>query len=230
MRVLTLGNAKTVRGESLGYLTGILHLDPATNNRLCPFKTVYCAAICLVNSGRAEFLPSINLARARKTREFFANKQAFCEQLKKDIRALIRRAKKLGLKPAVRLNGTSDIIWERLLDFAEFPGVQFYDYTKIPLTARRESANYYLTFSFSGTNWLDCESALAQDHNVAVVFNCKQADLPLFYRGYKVIDGVEHDLRFLDGKQGAIVGLIPKGKRAKLAAKEGTPFIVQLAA
>jgi hypothetical protein len=222
MKLLTVGNAKTKRGESLGVLTGILHLNPATTNKLCPYASTECKALCLVNSGRSEILPMINEARTRKTLSFLENKQAFVNQLKKDFRALIKRAKKLGLKPAVRLNGTSDILWERFIDFAEFPEIQFYDYTKIPVRFRKLAPNYHLTFSFSGRNWEECEKALNAGFNVAIVFDA----LPTRYKQYPVLDGTDHDVRFLDAHQGAIVGLIPKGKRAKTAAKEGSAFIV----
>ncbi len=38
-----------------------------------------------------------------------------------------------NLSPAVRLNDTSDLSWERLHPdlFTEFPNIQFYDYTKL---------------------------------------------------------------------------------------------------
>lgn len=226
MKLLTIGNAKTKRGESLGVLTGILHLNPATTDKLCPYASAECKALCLVNSGRSEFMPMINEARTRKTIAFLENRQAFVAQLAKDITALEKRAKKLGLRAAVRLNGTSDILWERFIDFAEFPEVQFYDYTKIPIRFRKLAANYHLTFSFSGHNWNECDKALEQGVNVAIVFD---GTIPSKFMGRTVIDGTDHDVRFMDAERGAIVALVPKGKRAKLAAKQGTPFIVKTA-
>lgn len=226
MKLLTEGNAKTKRGESLGVLTGIQHFDPDADPRVCPYASKWCKALCLVKSGRAEFTPMISVARKRKTLNFFENKQAYVEALKKDFKALIRRAKRLGLRPAVRLNGTSDILWERLINFADFPEIQFYDYTKIPTRLRSQASNYHLTFSFSGDNWDACLEELAKGVNVAVIFD---GGIPTSFRGFKVIDGTIHDVRFLDGYKGQIIGLIPKGKRAKLAAKQGTPFIIKTA-
>ena len=224
MKLLTVGDAKTSKGESLGILTGILYLNPAVSEKLCPYATEQCKALCLVNSGRAEIFPAVMTVRTRKTKSFLEDKQAFVAQLRKDIKALIRRAKRLGLRPAVRLNGTSDILWERLIDFSEFPTVQFYDYTKIPLQFRSRSKNYHLTFSFSGDNHDACEQALAQGINVAVVF---AKDIPAKYNGRKVINGTTHDVRFLDRKKGVIIGLCAKGSRAKKAAKQGNAFIVK---
>lgn len=223
-KLLTIGNAKTVKGEELGILTGILYLNPAVTDKLCPFASSHCRELCLVQAGRAEFIPAIMVARTRKTNEFLNNRAAFIDTLKSDIRKLERKAQRKGMKAAVRLNGTSDILWERFIDFAEFPNVQFYDYTKIPLRHRRRAANYHLTFSFSGTNAIECSNALAQGVNVAMVF---AKSIPSEYQGHKVIDGTTHDVRFMDNRHGVIVGLCAKGRKAKLAAKNGSPFIVK---
>ena len=224
MKLLTTANAKTIHGESLGILTGILYLSPETSAKLCPYASEECKALCLVNSGRAEIFPMVNKARARKTLEFLSDRSAFVETLRKDIQALERKAQRENMRAAVRLNGTSDILWEKLTPLMEeFPAVQFYDYTKVPLKYRATRNNYHLTFSFSGHNWMECESALAHGTNVAMVFD----KLPKAHRGYRVIDGTIHDVRFLDGAQGVIVGLCAKGKRARTAAKAGSAFIVK---
>ena len=222
MKLLTVDNAKTSKGEELGILTGILYLNPAVTDKLCPYASSECRALCLVQAGRAEFIPAVTIARTRKTNEFLANRQAFIETLRKDFKALIKRAKRQGLKAAVRLNGTSDILWERLIDFSEFPEIQFYDYTKIPLKFRKLASNYHLTFSFSGANWNECEAAMAQGTNVAVVFAGKT--MPSEYKGKQVIDGTTHDVRFLDSISGQIVGLCVKGRQAKKA--QGNKFFV----
>jgi hypothetical protein len=49
-------------------------------------------------------------------------------------------------------------------------------------------------------------------HNVAMVFH---GALPESFAGFPVIDGDKHDLRHLDAKGGYIVGLTPKGRKAK---------------
>jgi hypothetical protein len=222
MKLLTIGDAKTSKGESLGILTGILYLNPAVSEKLCPYASAECKALCLVNSGRAEIFETVMNARTRKTNAFLDNRQAFLEQLDQDIRALVKRAKKRNMRAAVRLNGTSDILWERLIDFGKYPDVQFYDYTKIPIAFRKLAPNYHLTFSYSGHNLEHCIKALIDDVNVAVVFAGK---LPETFLGYKVVDGTLHDTRFLDAK-GVIVGLCPKGSAANRAAKENNAFIV----
>src|SRR5262249_14983912 len=96
-------------------------------------------------------------------------------------RRLLPRATREGLTPVVRLNGTSDLPWERISGYsgrslmARFPSVQFYDYTKNPhrmraFLAGELPANYHLTFSRSECNTADALNMLARGGNVAVVF------------------------------------------------------------
>ena len=125
---------------------------------------------------------------------------------------------------AVRLNGTADIPFEKIkLDnglniFDTFPNVQFYDYTKNPKRFdRKQSSNYHLTFSRSEDNDTDVDNVLASGGNVAVVFGVKNVnELPTTYKGYKVINGDETDLRFLD-EDNVVVGL-----KYKLVTGKGT--------
>lgn len=101
-----------------------------------------------------------------------------------------------------------------LLMASEFPDVQFYDYTKLPGSWKRTRVNYHLTFSHSGDNMESCVAALAHGVNVAVVF---RGELPETWNGYRVINGDESDLRFLDDV-GVIVGLKAKGTARKMEA------------
>lgn len=217
MKLLTVENAKTTKGESLGYLTGILYLAPSnlSGANLCPYSSAGCRAACLNTAGRGRF-DSIQEARIIKTLHFLNNRAGFIEQLREDIKALVRSAQRQGLKPCVRLNGTSDIPWERIAPelFEEFSDVQFYDYTKWPEDSRtNRPVNYHLTQSYNEEIGL-----INQALNLAVVFRDK---LPDTFYGVKVIDGTEHDLRFLD-ESGVIVGLIAKGK----AKKDVSGFVI----
>ena len=212
MKLLTLGNTKTVKGEAMGYQTYIMHLAPSTLSgyNTCPMASNGCASACLNTAGRGRFT-AIQEARIRKTRWFFENREDFMYTLVKDIKAAIRKAEREGFIPVFRLNGTSDIRWETVsvLDYRNimemFPNVQFYDYTKLP-NRRDIPANYHLTFSRSESN----EHLIPQGMNVAVVFD----SLPDVWMGRKVIDGTETDLRFLD-EQNVVVGLLAKGKAKK---------------
>jgi hypothetical protein len=204
--LLTTNNPKVEKSVAFGYLTSILHLAPARTSgyNVCPNHSAECAAHCLSFVGRGVYQKT-KAARIRKTLWYFKERDTFLSQLSKEIAAFSRRSKKLNLKCAVRLNGTSDIRWELHNIMEHHPTIMFYDYTKIP-NRRNLPANYRLTYSFSGDNLSQCVDELANGNNVAVPF----INRPLVWQGYPVIDGDQHDLRFLDPTP-CVVGLRAKG-------------------
>ena len=223
-------NAKTSKGEPLGYITGILYLVPSDGSglgNLCPNASTGCRAACLFSAGRGR-MQNVKAGRMRKTRLFFENSAKFVDMLSDDIHKLVRECLREDKLPCVRLNGTSDIPWEwikgtdGLTIFQKWPNVQFYDYTKRFLRFDRPlPGNYHLTFSRSEANEYTAESCYGK-HNVAVVFNTKKGhELPMWWKGVPVIDADQHDLRFLD-PQGVICGLRAKGK----AKKDKSGFVV----
>lgn len=227
MKLLSVSqDAKTVKGEAHGWLTAILYMLPHLQGglgNLCIAASPECASMCLDTAGRGVF-QSVREARMRRTREFFAGVRKFIDRLCAEIRALQRKARRLHLKLCVRLNGLSDVPWERMVGsdgrtlMETFPDVQFYDYTKRP---NREALwpNYHLTFSRSELNGAQCLTELSRGRNVAVVFSTKRgAPLPAMWNGYRVIDGDLSDLRFLDPR-GVVVGLRAKGRARR--AKHG---------
>ena len=229
MKLLSTANPKIQKGSKLGYLSFILHLAPAdvSGREVCPKRTKGCTDACLNTAGRGgmfkrgESTNMIQEARKRKTRYFFEDREAFMADLVSDIFKGIRQAKKLGLTPVFRLNGTSDLSWEKydtqlgdrgefLNIFQVFEDVQFYDYTKVLGRKVSEYKNYHLTFSAADGNDADVQKAIAQGMNVAMVFD----KLPEAYMGRTVINADDTDLRFLDPK-GVIAGLKAKGRAKK---------------
>lgn len=214
-------NAKTIKGQKYGYMTGILYLAPAklSGFEVCPMRSAGCTASCLNTAGRGQ-MTGVQEARIRKTKEFFLNRDSFFEQLRKDIKSLEKKAKSKGFIPCVRLNGTSDIAWEKTGIMQEFPHIQFYDYTKnnirmMEFLANTMPKNYHLTFSLSENNMNLAQEVLQLGGNVAMVFAVKKdKPLPATHVGYKVINGDLSDLRFTDAKN-VIVGLHAKGRARK---------------
>ena len=212
MKLLTIENAKTSKGASLGYLTGILYLAPYNiaykEINLCTYSTKGCRSSCLYSAGRGVF-KSIQEARILKTIHFIENQAGFIDQLQDDINALKRKALKMGLKPAVRLNGTSDIDWQDIAArlFFDNLDVQFYDYTK-DLNRTSVYQNYDLTYSESETNRIECALLVERGFKVARV-----------KKGLIYYNGDDHDLRFLNSS--GYINLKPKGK----AKKDLTGFV-----
>jgi hypothetical protein len=225
MKLLSTGNPKLLKGEKKGYLSFILHLAPAkvSGYETCPKRTDGCTAACLNTAGRGgmfkkgETTNAIQQARIRKTKMFFETRDNFLQQLEADIRLGIKQAEKKGMIPCFRLNGTSDIAWEKYGIIEKFPNVQFYDYTKMRNRKVAHLKNYHLTFSKADGNDIDVRLAASSGMNVAAVFH----NVPETYIGRTVINGDETDLRFLDPK-GVVVGLKAKGK----AKKDTSGFVV----
>jgi hypothetical protein len=225
MKLLSTGNPKLLKGEKKGYMSFVLHLAPAdlSGYETCPKRTAGCSAACLNTAGRGGmFKPggtnAIQEARKRKTRMFFEQRDEFLATLKKDIELGIKQAEKKGMTPVFRLNGTSDIAWEKYGIIEQFPNVQFYDYTKMRNRKVKHLTNYHLTFSKADGNDMDVRLAAAEGMNVAVVFE----KLPETYIGKSVVDGDDTDLRFLDPK-GVVIGLKAKGR----AKKDTSGFVVR---
>jgi hypothetical protein len=174
---------------------------------------------------------NVQKARIEKTKFLKENFSLFAAQLIKEINSAIKKAKKNGMRLAIRLNLTSDIPWE-LLDIQDgktifdiFPEVTWYDYTKgykrmMDFLDGKMPANYTLTFSRSESNERHVHAIRAKGGNVAVVF---RRSLPESWHGTPVVNGDKNDLRFLDPR-GVVVGLIEKGK----ARKDDSGFVVEI--
>jgi hypothetical protein len=144
--------------------------------------------------------------------------------LVREIDNAIKYARKKGLKPAFRLNGTSDIDFESEIRafypffYEEREDAVFYEYTKRPDLALNPSPIRF-TFSVSEANRHVATKVLSRGGNVAAVFGA----LPDIWLGYRVINGDLHDMRFLDPSGPVVVGLLPKGD----AKKDQSGFVIR---
>lgn len=246
-RFFSLDSPKAIKAQSYGYLNAINYMAPASTagvGNLCPHASPGCLTLCLGwYSGQAGMLSNHELetgsnaarrSRQRKAQLFMRDRPAFMREMVAGVEAARRRAQRDNLKLCVRLNGATDIAWERInIDFPNrrdgfvysvfdrFPGVQFVDYTKsvkraLAHAAGKLPANYHLTFSRSEANEADCLRVLEAGGNVAVVFaDTAMALQSGHYLGHELVNGDAHDLRHLDKKGGVIVALSPKGRKAK---------------
>jgi hypothetical protein len=251
--LLTTASPKARKCIPFGCLPAIMYLAPGNRAgpNVCPFASPGCLAACLNTAGRGgigldeQGLNRIQRARMERTWFLHGDRVGFWAMLERDMKRHLRRCKRLGLRPAIRLNGTADMAWEKIPALVggrwhenvmrAWPDVTFYDYTKWPPARRGERAtgklpeNYSLTFSLSETNEARALAALKAGWNVAVVFAVpKGGALPATFwfddDGVRVpvpvIDGDEHDMRFAD-PSGVVVGLRAKGE----AIGEDTGFV-----
>ena len=230
LKLMTMSNGKTPKGEKMGFLTAILYLMPHTSgggeSSLCPFSTEACRAMCLSGAGLSG-LPKQIAAKQARTDLFNNDPNEFMALLAADVVRLINIAHDEKMRPAIRLNGTSDILWERqripgtsltMMSFA--PSVQFYDYTKVPLERRASAlSNYHLTYSMDSAahaerawGYLETGKSIAivtSEWQKHLLVGQEMADARL-QRTFRFIDGDAHDLRFADPPS-SIVLLRPKG-------------------
>lgn len=247
--IFSTDSAKAAKASKYGYLNAIHYMAPATSGgvgNLCPKASAECIALCLgVYSGQAAMVADLEQgtnatreSRKRKAQLFMRERGAYLNEIARKIVKVINDAKALGVKPCIRLNGSTDLAFERISFDVEaktakalaklypakdwtrvrttllaiYSDVQFVDYTKIASRLGKAPSNLDLTLSYSARNSAECVKALLAGHNVAMVFH---GGLPESFAGFPVIDGDLHDLRHLDRKGGYIVGLSPKGNKAK---------------
>ena len=234
-RFFSLDSAKAIKARGYGYLNAINYMAPASTGgvgNLCPHASAGCLALCLGwYSGQAGMVSnqdtdtnSVRDSRKAKAQMFMRDRAAFMGEMVAGIKRAQTTARNKGLKLCVRLNGATDINWPRAI-FDQFAEVQFVDYTKSVAKALAHAQgklapNYHVTFSRSEANEADCARVLEAGGNVAVVF---AGDMPAFYLGAIVVNGDDHDLRHLDPRGGVIIGLSPKGLRAK---RDQSGFVV----
>ena len=203
------GNTKLAKGSEDWLVAGLSLLPHVMGGRqVCGRETVAgCASTCLVHSGRGQMNKVI---RARQKRNDLLNSDPslFYATVEQDIEKFINYCQKKSLKPAVRLNVFSDIHYEARIDLKKFP-VQFYDYTKYPERMTRVPSNYHLTLSYSSVVKSYEQKVLSSPANWAVVFD---GPLPETFKDRQVINGDNHDLRFLDPSN-SVVGLKLKGSK-----------------
>ena len=223
--LLTASQYKMQLGLERGVSTRAMHLSPAQESgfNACPFAGT-CVSLCIKYTGH---MVTGGAARARiaKTVWWHIGRESFLDRLHYELSRHEAHARKKGLHPAVRPNGTSDYLWERHGLPQAHPEIDFYDYTKVPLDRRKGlPPNYHLTYSVdeqpgSFDNALDY---LAAGHNAAMVVSSPEGTTrgdskrtikrildagSLF--GFPVVDGDTDDLRFMD----------PPGSWILLAAK-----------
>lgn len=225
-------NAKTHKGEAFGWRTAILYLAPSkvagNGIDVCEHSTAECRAFCLNTAGLAGVFKSIQESRIRKTRWMMSRPEEFWNKVHKELLShenltyRMQHRLKRKLRPACRINGTSDLWNEHIQSLMhKHPDIQFYDYTKdikriIDFTMGKLPLNYHLTYSYGGGDTSNAMWCLDNKVNVAVVFDTKRGEpLPDYHWGVEVVDGDTHDLRFLNQpvlNKGYIIGLRAKGK------------------
>jgi len=184
----------------------------------CPNATKLCRSLCLIYSGQMKTGTAPN-SRVQKTRFFYGYPIQFLNKLIDEMFELGNEALFDGDILQIRLNGTSDIKWEKYLNMElliqDVPQLtKFYDYTKNP-SRDVNSDVYHLTYSLSerASSLSQALDYLAKGQSVAVVTSKTEKAELLAHNNPYIIDGDLSDHRPQDPK-GSIVLLSYKGKGA----------------
>ena len=244
---------KTIKSLIDGVLTGVMYGMPANGSgewNDCPFASLGCEMACLNTSGHggigldADKLNDVQIARLKRSAFFHTRRSEFWEMLIRDIDRLIRKAKKLELMPAVRLNGTTDVKWEstpvvingvKIANniMALYPDVIFYDYTAWPYAKRPNETlplNYHLTFSRKENNDSQIADNIEHGRNVTVVVDIPSRDkttaIPTTWREIPTHDADKSDFRPNDPIGRVLILRYKSAKASSLADAMESGFVV----
>lgn len=214
---------------------------------LCAWRTDGCTDACNGFWSGMNVTISTRLALIGRALLFNYFREVFAEKLRAELRNFAKLCARLGLIPAVRLNVSTDVVWERVLSgiFAEFSAIRFLDYTKaLPKHRPQLPANYSLVHSFNErTTTADVESIVKAGRNVVIAFDSAYAPsrglwgaLPKAVRftdaagrdfTLPVVNGDRHDLRLpdMDGR-GVVVGLHGKSGRNRVEKAVASGFMI----
>ena len=230
-------SSKVEKGEAEQVLTVVLYMAAASSSgfNLCPWATPGCIKACLGHSTGRLKMNSSQRAQVRKALLFKLYPAYFLRRIVAELTLHACEAQALGMTAAARLNGSTDIPWERYLDTEAIQsmGVTLYDYTKAPARARK-TAGYHLTYSVSEAPQRPTEAQqwLSRGGNAAIVVGAQGSDklrdakrvhlnmIGKRWKGCPTHSGEDTDLRFTD-PPGAVVVLYAKGD----ALKDRTGFV-----
>lgn len=198
----------------------------------------FCSRVCnLWFSGRTLY-PKTRRAMMNRSRYFIEDRAGFERDLRRELTNFQRLAERKGMTPLGRLNVATDLDWSHIVD--EFPGITFYDYTKVLSRVGNTPDNYHLTYSINErSDWRSVSRLLNHGFNCSVVFDSdyvpqhkRVGELPshLMIGGKwrEVVDGDNHDIRLprIDGS-GVLVGLRFKGSRRFMQEAIDAGFVLE---
>lgn len=262
-RLFSVDSPKAIKASGYGYLNAIHYMAPHTSagvGNFCCHASAACIAVCLgTHSGHAAMVKDLEFgtnatreSRKLKARLFMAHRGEYMNRLARDIVKLELKARREGLTLCVRLNGSTDITWERIrfgIDDKTASAMARLHCNSCPPFAEYAGRNMTLLELFRDIQFVDYTKNPNRmgkaPHNLHLTLSysannsiaCVQAlesghnvamvfadGLPESFAGFPVIDGDKHDLRHLDPLGGYIVGLAPKGLTAK---RDQSGFVVR---
>ena len=155
--------------------------------QVCPWATASCIAACVLWFGGRTVSKAVRQAAIARTMFWYWYKREFFARLDKEIKALVRKAKRNGAQAYCRLNVASDIDYTQGTEhnggygarhlFHGNPDCTMYDYTKEVDRAERYGrgelpSNYHVSYSVhENTTYADAKKLHDLGVNLVVVFD-----------------------------------------------------------
>jgi hypothetical protein len=219
----------------------------AGGGNLCAMASAGCINACNGLWSGMNVTSSTRFALIGRARLYLEFRELFFEKLRGELERFEKLCIRTGRIPAVRLNVSTDIPYEKIAPwiFAERRRTKFYDYTAYAPAARATlPANYQLCHSWKEhTSFSFVESVISAGRNIVVpfdsayaparklfgalpefvVFRCRETGRELKIR---VINADRHDIRLAetDGR-GVVDGLHGKSGRGKVNAAVDSGFM-----
>lgn len=170
---------KKLPGRASVYRAIGLALAPwryGARGNVCPFAGE-CIVACNGLFAGMNNTPSTRVALIGRNILYWDFRALFLAKLRTELLAFVKLCKRTKRIPAVRLNVSSDIVWERafpdILAIITDNGGVAYDYTKAPIAKRATlPAGYFLSHSFSEkTTFAEVCAVLDSGRNLIVAFD-----------------------------------------------------------
>ena len=219
----------------------------AGGGNLCAMASAGCVAACNGLWSGMNVTTSTRFALIGRARLYLEFRALFLEKLTTELERFEKLCIRTGRIPAVRLNVSTDIPWEKVAPqiFTARRRTRFYDYTAYTVEARQNlPANYQLCHSWKEhTTFSYVESVVRAGRNIVVPFDSAYAParglfgaLPaaIVFRDRATgrtltvgaVNGDRHDIRLrqTDGA-GRVVALHGKSGRGKVTAAVESGFM-----
>lgn len=144
---------------------------------VCEHATAACIAACVLWFAGRTLTAAVRAAAIARTMLWWFSPAVFYDRLRAELSALVRRAAETGERIFVRLNTASDIDHGPEL-MAQFPTIEFYDYSKdcgrvLRVLAGEYGPNYHVSLSVhERSTFADVSAVLAAGGNVVAVVDC----------------------------------------------------------
>ena len=198
-----LGTSMKVNlGMGYGYKTKVMYGAAAklSGFEACPHRTEACTAGCLsIKSGNITFH---FVGTILKIWAYKFHREAFTTKVVNELRSFNFGADTDGYGRAVRMNGTTDILFTEIWKLAQEMDIMCYEYTKVAKWMKKRDG-VHRTFSISESGLMTGIRMVCEGKTASIIVPGRKKDYSRACEWFTAneipwVDGDRHDLCFLD--------------------------------